>query len=356
MNTGNPAPSLRTPSPAKSARLAGLHYAHSDGAGIQRRRAGKGFVFVTASGRRIRDERVLRRIRSLVIPPAWENVWICSSASGHLQAVGRDARGRKQYRYHPNYRAFRERTKFTHMLAFAQALPALRKRVRKDLNLPGLPRDKVLAAVVRLLDATSIRIGNDEYAKANHSFGLTTLWNRHVQIDGPTLRFQFRGKSGQEHDIELKDHQLARIVKRCHDLPGHELFEYLDEEGKPAKVQSEDVNEYLRGITGEDFTAKDFRTWAGTTLSAMALEKLGDAASPAQAKKNVAEAIKFVSQRLGNRPPACRKYYVHPLVIDSYICGGLCQAMARRRGARASSHRHAELAVIQLLKLHERAA
>jgi DNA topoisomerase I len=334
----------------KAAKLVGLRYVMGYEPGILRRKSGNGFVYIGTNGKVLRDSDQLQRIRSLAIPPAWKEVWICSSAYGHLQAVGRDARGRKQYRYHARYREARDRTKFGHLMAFGNALPAIRREVNHDLRLEGLPRNKVLAAVVRLLDTTCMRIGNEEYVRDNNSFGLTTLRNRHVQIAGKTLRFRFRGKSGQVHNLELADYQLARIIKRCQELPGYELFEYLDHTGKPAKVNSEDVNGYLRGITGEEFTAKDFRTWAGTSLALLALEGLGPARSAAQAKRTITAAIKSVSQKLGNRPPACRKYYVHPVILDAYSQGHLCglrEHMIRKRSAHAL--RREELALLKLL-------
>lgn len=336
--------------PGKSARLAGLRYVSDAETGILRRKAGKGFAYVGPSGRPVRDPKTLQRIRSLVIPPAWTDVSICSSALGHLQAVGRDARGRKQYRYHPLYRQHRDRTKFEHMIAFGRALPRIRRQVSKDLRLPGLPRNKVLAAVVRLLDRTSIRVGNEEYAQENNSFGLTTLRSRHMQITRSRLRFHFRGKSGQLHDIELQDPRLARILRQCDDLPGHELFMYLDEHGAPAKISSEDVNEYLRNTTGQDCTAKDFRTWAGTSLALLELHALGPAETATGAKQNVVAAIKSVSVRLGNRPAACRKYYVHPALLESYAQGLLPDL---RNGLHSRNHsyglRKEELAVMGLL-------
>jgi DNA topoisomerase I len=339
-----------TTSPVTSARLAGLRYVSDSGSGIRRRRAGRGFLYTGSTGRRIRDPKVIRRIHSLVIPPAWTKVWICTSSSGHLQATGRDARGRKQYRYHPLYRQHRDQTKFEHMIAFGQALPRIRRQVSRDLRLPGLQRDKVLAAVVRLLDRTSIRVGNEEYARENNSFGLTTLRSRHVHITRSKLRFRFRGKSGQVHDIELQDPRLARILKRCNDLPGHELFMYLDDEDKPAKISSEDVNEYIRNITRQDFTAKDFRTWTGTSLALLELEALGPVATASVAKRHVVAAIKTVAQRLGNQPAACRKYYVHPAVLDAYRQGllvGLVDGLSS--GKRAYGLRKEELALMKLL-------
>ena len=337
----------RTLAAPRSRRSIGLRYVSDSRPGIRRRKAGKGFVYVAPNGRRINNPAVLKRIRSLVIPPAWTDLWICPSASGHLQAVGRDARGRKQYRYHPLYRQHRDETKFEHMIEFGRALPRIRRRVNRDLRLRGLPREKVLAAVVRLLDRTGIRVGNEEYARQNHSFGLTTLRSRHVQIARSKLRFHFRGKSGQVHDIELKDPRLARILRESNDLPGQELFMYLDEESRPAKISSEDVNEYLRNITRQNFSAKDFRTWAGTREAMLELEALGPGATAAAAKRNIVAAIKLVAEKLGNRPAACRKYYVHPAVLDSYSRGLLSSLRNRAPGNRAL--RNQELAVMRLL-------
>jgi DNA topoisomerase I len=335
----------------QSAREAGLSYVSDQNPGILRRKTSRGFDFIGVLGKRIRDSQVIARIRGLIIPPAWTDVWICPVAHGHLQAVGRDARGRKQYRYHPRYREARDRNKFDNMLGFGGTLPAIRKHICADLRTHGLPRKKVLAAVVRLLDLTSIRIGNEEYAKENDSFGLTTLRNGHVRIKGRTLQFHFQGKSGQEHHIEVKDLCLARIVRRCREIPGQELFEYLAEDGQPVKVRSEDVNEYLRAISGEDFTAKDFRTWSGTTITAGALEQMGAAASVSAAKRNIVAAIKSASEQLGNRPPACRKYYVHPAVLESYSAGHLMEFM---KGCPESQSPHAlrreEAAVMKLLE------
>ncbi len=295
--------------------------------GIVRKRAGKGFVYQAPDGKPVRDAATLARIRSLVIPPAWTDVWICPLSSGHLQATGRDARGRKQHRYHPEYRAVRDEVKYSRMAAFAQALPALRKRVSDDLALPGMPREKVLAAVVRLLEVTLIRVGNDEYAKDNDSFGLTTMRDEHANVSRGKIRFRFRGKSGKEHDIELDDPRLARIVKRCQELPGEELFEYVEDDGTVRDVTSGDVNTYLREVTGQDFTAKDFRTWNGTVLAAVALGDSEPGETAAAIKKNIAATIKQVAERLGNRPATCRKYYVHPAVLNSYTAGQLLESL-----------------------------
>jgi DNA topoisomerase-1 len=309
--------------PAEAARAARLQYVSDAMPGIRRRRAGKGFVYVGPDGHPVRDAGELRRIRSLAIPPAWTDVWICPSPRGHLQATGRDAKGRKQYRYHPRWREVRDETKYDRMIAFGEALPRIRARVADDLGLPGLPRERVLAAIVALLDRTFIRVGNEEYARENGSYGLTTLRDKHVDIAGAEMVFHFRGKSGKEHTVDLRDRRLARIVQRCRDLPGYELFQYVDEQGERQAVDSSDVNEYLRAISGDDFTAKDFRTWAGTVLAACALGACGPCETATQTKHNVVEAIKSVAARLGNTPAVCRKSYVHPAVLDGYADGSL---------------------------------
>ena len=285
------------------------------------------------------DKETLARIKSLVIPPAWTNVWICPLANGHLQATGRDARGRKQSRYHPHWREVRDETKYERMMQFGHMLPVIRRRVDHDLALPGLPRSKVLATIIKLMETTHIRVGNQEYARENHSYGLTTMRNRHVDVTGATLHFSFRGKSGVEHAIDLQDRRLANIIRRCQDLPGHELFQYLDHDGHQHTIDSADVNDYLREITAEHgrseegadpaqhFTAKDFRTWAGSVMACMLLKEIGPFESGTQAKKNVVEAIKAVSSKLGNTPSVCRKCYVHPAVLDSYLGGTLHQTL-----------------------------
>jgi len=309
--------------PEQSAILIGLRYIRCGGPGFERRRAGKGFVYVDLEGKAIRDRDTLRRIRSLALPPAWERVWISPLANGHLQATGVDARGRRQYRYHPQYRLIRNHTKFHRMLDFAKALPAIRARVESDLQQRSLTREKVVATVVALLERTLIRVGNEEYAKENSSFGLTTLRDRHVRFEGGSVRFHFRGKSGQMHEITLEDKRLARIVRECRDLPGYELFQYPDEFGEIHSVDSSDVNGYLREITKDDFTAKDFRTWAGTVQTALTLAAIGRAETPTEAKRNIVQAIKETAGRLGNRPATCRNYYVHPVVIEAYADGSL---------------------------------
>ncbi|MCK9519816.1 MAG: DNA topoisomerase IB [Dehalococcoidia bacterium] len=294
--------------------------------GIRRKRARDTFRYVGPDGSPIRDD----DIRSLAVPPAWTDGWICPKSNGHIQATGRDAKGRKQYRYHPRWREVRDETKFTRMLAFGAALPNIRGRVDDDLGSRGLPREKVLATVVRLLETTLIRVGNDEYARDNRSFGLTTMRDRHVDVDGSSLVVQFEGKSGKKHRIDLRDRRLASIVKRCRDIPGYELFQYVDEEGQRQTIDSSDVNEYLREISGEDFTAKDFRTWAGTVLAALALQEFLQFDSNAEAKRNVVRAVEQVARRLGNTATVCRKSYIHPAVIDSYLDGTMLEVFRTR--------------------------
>jgi DNA topoisomerase-1 len=306
--------------PVVSARRAGLRYVGETATGIRRRRAGRGFAYVNGHGP-VRDTATLARISSLVIPPAWREVWICPSPNGHIQAIGRDARGRKQYRYHPRWREVRDETKYARMLAFARALPRIRERVDADLARRGLPREKVLAAIVRLLEITRVRVGNEEYARANKSFGLTTLRDRHVEVAGPAVRLQFRGKGGKEHAVDARDPRVARIVRRLQDLPGQELFQYVDEDGARRSVDSGDVNAYLREISGDDFTAKDFRTWAGTVLCALALAETGAAATGRETTRNITRAIERVAAQLGNTPAISRKCYVHPVVLEAYRHG-----------------------------------
>ena len=335
--------------PHESARAARLRYVTPGGPGIVRKRSGKSFSYIGVNGKPLTGKEDLARIRSLAIPPAWTNVWICPSRNGHLQATGRDALGRKQYRYHPQYREIRDQTKFNRMRAFAAALPGIRRRVRRDLKLPGTPRAKVLATVVSLLENTCIRVGNEEYAKANDSYGLTTMKDNHVEISGRKLRFRFRGKSGIRHKIELNDPKLARIVRECQCIPGEELFQYIDEAGHRRRVRSEDVNDYLREITRESFTAKDFRTWVGSCQMALELERLGMAESEVEAKNGIVKAIKEVAQRLGNRPATCRKYYVHPVLMDTYTDGTLLDALQKTAGASRRALRREELCLISLL-------
>ena len=309
--------------PVQSARAAGLRYVSDLGPGIRRRRSGAAFTYLGVDGSVVRDKETIRRIKSLAIPPAWTDVWICPDPRGHIQATGRDARRRKQYRYHVRWREVRDAVKYDRMLAFAEALPEIREQTDRHLELPGMPRKKVLAAIVRLLEETRIRVGNEEYRKENGSFGLTTLRNRHVEVIGAEVRFHFKGKSGKHHRVRLEDRRIARLIKRLQDLPGQELFEYVDEDGEPKPLDSEDVNEYLREITGKDFTAKDFRTWAGTILAARFFREAGVTAGTRGAKKALGSAIARVADELGNTPAVCKKCYIHPAVIAAYLAGAL---------------------------------
>lgn len=340
--------------PKESAKLAGLRYVSDESPGIRRLKAGRGFRYARPDGTTVRSPAELARIRSLVIPPAWTEVWICPAANGHVQATGRDARGRKQYRYHPRWAAVRDETKYGKMIAFGEKLPFIRRRVAKDLGLPGLPRDKVLATVVRFLETSLIRVGNEEYARENHSFGLTTMRNHHADVTGATVRFSFRGKSGVRHHVEVEDPRLAAIVRKCQDLPGQELFEYVDDEGFTRPVRSDDVNEYLGRVAGEAFTAKDFRTWAGTVLAAQALRELEAFDSKARAKKNLVHAIESVAKMLGNTRTVCRKCYVHPAIVEAYLDGTLAasrwtraQRVLRRSISRLRPEEALVLALLQ---------
>jgi DNA topoisomerase-1 len=308
---------------ARAAKSVGLRYVTDAMPGITRRRAGRAFSYRDPQGRVIRERKELARIRALAIPPAWTGVWICPRADGHLQATGRDARGRKQYRYHQEWRSVRDAHKFDRTLIFARALPRIRARVEADLRRPGLPREKVLATIVRLLETTLIRVGNAEYARDNRSYGLTTFRDRHVEFDGAELAFEFRGKSGKLHRVSLRDRRLARIVRACQELPGQELFQYVDAEGVRRDVDSADVNAYLQEITGEPFTAKDFRTWAGTVLASLALSEFESFDSQAAAKRNLTRGIEQVAGRLGNTVAVCRKSYIHPAILEAYLDGSL---------------------------------
>ncbi len=316
------APALTT-DPAESAAAAGLRYVTDATPGIRRVRAGGGFRYTAPDGTAVRDRATLQRIRSLAIPPAYTDVWICPDARGHIQATGRDARGRKQYRYHPKWRSVRDETKFGRMLAFSDCLPAIRERVARDMARAGLPREKVLATVVRLLECTRIRVGNDEYARSNRSFGLTTLRDQHVEIDGANLSFQFRGKSGKTHSVDISDRRLARIVAQCQAIPGAELFQYLDADGERQTIGSGDVNAYIREISGQDFTAKDFRTWAGTMLAAEALAAGEPGETETARKAAIVQAVDAVATQLNNTRAVCRKYYVHPAVFERFMAGTL---------------------------------
>jgi DNA topoisomerase-1 len=315
---------------AEAAAAAGLRYVTDVMPGIRRRRTGRSFSYRDPAGRLIRDRQTLARLRALAIPPAWTEVWICPDPRGHLQATGRDARGRKQYRYHNEWRAVRDAHKFDRMLIFGRALPQIRARIDADLRRHGLPRERVLATILRLLETTLIRVGNAEYARENESFGLTTIRHDHVEVNGSTIAFEFRGKGGKVHKVSTRDRRLARIVRACHELPGQELFQYVDEDGVHRDVDSADVNAYLQEITGEPFTAKDFRTWAGTVLASLALAEFESFDSQAAAKRNVTRAIEQVANHLGNTVAVCRKSYIHPAILDSYVEGSLLEFLKGR--------------------------
>ena len=342
------------PTPAKSAQVVGLRYVTDAKAGIRRERCGQGFRYRSAEGRIVRDRHTLKRISSLVIPPAWVDVWICPLDHGHLQVTGRDERGRKQHLYHPRWREVRDQTKYDRLIDFARTLPGIRRRLKGDLAREGLCREKVLATVVRLLEVSLIRVGNDEYARDNKSYGLTTMKNRHATVRGARIKFQFRGKSGKEHVVEVEDRCVARIVRACQDLPGQELFQYVDDEGQKHDVGSGDVNDYLREITDRDFTAKDFRTWAGTLLTAYELQKLGPYELEREAKQKMVAAIKATAQNLGNTPTVCRKSYIHPAIIEAYLDGSLISTLngwKDKTGSTSSCRlRPKEAALLRFLK------
>ncbi|MFZ2540486.1 MAG: DNA topoisomerase IB [Gallionella sp.] len=344
----------------KAATRAGLRYVTDGFAGISRSRSGKGWSYYDPDGSLIKDTAERKRLKTLAIPPAWTNVWICPDPDGHIQVTARDARGRKQYRYHPSYREARDQSKFRRMLEFSEILPVLRQRVERDLRAGELTRRQILATVVRLLDRTLIRVGNDEYARENRSYGLTTLRRKHVEVKGAMLRFSFRGKSGVEHSVALNDLRLARIVQRCQDLPGQEIFQFLDAFGKRKPILSDDVNDYLREVSGSDITAKDFRTWGGTMVAAVALRTTGPATSRREADRNILRALDAVAERLGNTRAVCRKYYVHPALLDAYQLGLTAPSApeADTRNARSAlsqaALRRDELVVLQFL--HESVA
>ena len=293
-------------------------------------RRSRGFAYVAADESLVKDHATLERIRALAIPPAWNDVWICASPRGHMQATGRDARNRKQFRYHTRWTALRDADKYARLIGFCRALPRVRRRVARDLRQPGLTQEKVIATIIKLMETTLIRVGNEEYARQNRSYGLTTLRDRHVRVRGNTVRLMFRGKTGKEVEAEVTDRRVARVVKQCQELPGQDLFAYVDEEGARHNVTSQDVNDYLRDTTGEEYTAKDFRTWAGTVLAAVALRELEEFGSEAEAKRNVAAAIDRVAKRLGNTRAVARRSYVHPAVLESYMDGSLAGKLVRR--------------------------
>ena len=345
--------------PARLAKASQLRYVMDDSPGITRKRTGKGFLYIDAQGRVLSQAKHLRRIQSLAIPPAWEHVWISPWADSHLQATGRDARGRKQHRYHPRWREVRDQTKFDRMSAFGRALPGLRRRLNRDLARPGLPRDKILATVVKLLEATLIRIGNEEYARHNRSYGLTTMRSKHVKVKGTKIQFEFRGKGGKAFNLDFNDRRLARIVNHCQDLPGQELFQYVDQEGRHRTINSSDVNDYLRQITGDEFAAKDFRTWAGTVLAAKALQEIMQVDSKAHTRRNIIKAIETVAKKLGNTRSVCRNCYIHPAVIDCYLDGSLINVSTegrdRKTRALLPKLNSDELAVLAILERQSKA-
>jgi DNA topoisomerase I len=340
--------------PKGEAESVGLRYVSDGRPGIRRKKSGKSFTYTQADGSRLGTPEVLKRVKSLAIPPAWSDVWICPFADGHIQATGRDAKGRKQYRYHAHFRETRDSAKFEHVVAFADALPTIRERVQEDMGRRGLPREKVLATVVHLLETTLIRVGNDDYAKQNRSYGLTTLKNRHVTVDGSEVRFRFSGKSGKQWSLRVKDRRVAKIIRACQELPGQELIQYIDEEGICQDVTSTEVNAYLKEISGKEITAKDFRTWAGTVLAAMALHEVESFDSAAQAKRNLRVAIEKVSARLGNTSAICRKCYVRPEILNSYLDGNLALELKSKAEnelrSRLGALKPEEVAVLALLR------
>lgn len=336
--------------PQQIARQSGLRYVVDQQPGISRKRAGRGFSYFDVNGELIRDRTQRQRIKQIVIPPAWEDVWICPFENGHLQATGRDAKGRKQYRYHIDWQKIRNLAKFDRLIAFGQALGEIRQQTDEHLRLEGLPREKVMALVVRLLETTLIRVGNTAYARSNQSYGLTTLRTRHIDIEGHQVSFEFTGKSGVEHHIELADKRLAKIIRQCYEIPGYTIFQYFDDEGNKQRVDSGEVNDYLQQITGEDFTAKEFRTWAGTTLATQELGKVALELTETPDSKQVTAAIKAVAKQLGNRPATCRKYYVHPKVPETYLAGELAPLIQ----SACQTHKHLDLyecVVLELLTL-----
>jgi len=333
----------------EAAEEAGLRYVSENQPGYGRKAAGDDFEYFDTEGKAVRDEQRLLRIKRLAIPPAWTDVWISPTANGHVQATGRDARKRKQYIYHERWREMRDENKYERIVSFGKALPKIRRRVSKDLSLPGLPRNKVLAAIVQLLEDSFIRVGNEEYARENKSFGLTTMQGRHVDVKGSKMRFRFRGKSGIKHDVDVTDRRIAKIVLKLQDLPGQELFQYVDENDEVCAITSQDVNDYLREITGEDFTAKDFRTWAGTVLAAIALSAVGAFETKKQAKANVKDAIGVVSKILRNTPAICRKCYIHPAVLETYLSGEPIEGL-KRTIEKALTREDVEAAILKFLK------
>ena len=339
--------------PEEAAEDAGLRYVSDDQPGYTRKAKGDDFEYFDTEGKPIRDEQRLLRIKRIAIPPAYTDVWICPAPNGHIQATGRDARHRKQYRYHERWRELRDENKYERVLIFGEALPKIRRRVKKDLSLPGLPRNKVLATIVQLLEQSLIRVGNEEYARDNKSFGLTTMQDRHVDVKGSKMRFRFRGKSGIKHDVDVSDRHIAKIVLKLQDLPGQDLFQFIDDEGEVRDITSQDVNDYLREITGQDFTAKDFRTWAGTLLAAIALNAVGAFETKKQAKSNIKNAVSAVAKILGNTPAICRKCYVHPAIFETYLSGDSIEGLKQKTEEALESNvdlRSGETAILKFLQ------
>jgi DNA topoisomerase-1 len=342
--------------PDLAAKAAGLRYVSDIMPGFTRRKRGSSFVYLDTQGKILKDQKQLQRIRTLVIPPAWTSVWICPLENGHLQATGRDEKGRKQYRYHEDWNQIRNETKFTKMHVFAEKLPEIRKRVQKDLETSGIGRNKVLAAIVKIMEQTMIRIGNEEYAEKNESYGLTTIRNKHAEVHGPKVRFRFKGKSGKLHDVEIEDRRIAQIVRKCQELQGQELFGYIDEDGNAVDVSSNDVNEYLREITGENITAKDFRTWGGTVQAALAFQELGPHKTKTELKKMMVQAVQRTAACLRNTPSVCRKYYIHPCVFKAYESGSLFKIHASCQKSKRSKIKGLFAEEIFALRLLEKAS
>lgn len=340
--------------PKTAAKMAGLRYVSDDEPGFTRKKSGKGFAYFDLKGKRIQNKAIIERINKLVIPPAYKKVWICADENGHIQATGMDQRGRKQYRYHPHWREVRDETKFTKLIDFAKCLPKIREHTDADLKKAGVPREKIMATIVQLLEKTAIRVGNEEYARTNKSYGLTTMHNRHAKVEGSEMHFHFRGKSGKWHDIDLKDRKLAKVVAKMQDLPGQALFQYKDDGGHLHHVTSSDVNAYLKEITGEDFTAKDFRTWSGTVAASLALQELENFENETGAKRNIVAAVKSVAEKLGNTPAVCRKAYIHPAIFETYLDGSMLNSLKQRVeeeiSDNISSLKPEEAAVLGLLR------
>lgn len=318
--------------PLQTAKAAGLHYVSDSGPGWLRRRRGKYFQYVDKAGKKCTDDLVLARIQKLVLPPAWENVWICADTNGHLQATGFDVKGRKQYRYHADWSSIRSQTKYFRLARFAEVLPLIRERLEQDLRSAGFPANKVLALAVRIMEQTNIRIGNEVYKNLYGSFGITTLQDKHVKVNGQEIKFQFKGKKGIAHTLQLNSRRLARLIRQCREIPGKELFQYFDREGNRHSISSGDVNQYLKEITGQDFTAKDFRTWSGTLNAFRVFRELGPGGSEAEIKKNILQAIDTVAENLGNTRAVCKKYYIHPSVLSAYESGALFSFFGEKPG------------------------